>query len=50
MTPCVYPEFHAAVQGKKAGDSLDSKAATLWMQIYKRMAKIVDSFPGELRL
>ena len=48
--PCVYPEFHAAVQGKKAGDSLDSKAATLWTQIYKRMAKIVDSFPGKLRV
>ena len=25
--PCVYPDFHAAVQGKKSGDSLDSKVS-----------------------
>ena len=45
--PCLFPEFHASVQGKKKGDALDSKAATLWAKIYQRMMKIVNSFPGK---
>ena len=45
--PFLFPEFHASVQGKKKGDALDSKAATLWAKIYQRMMKIVNSFPGK---